>query len=746
AFVELAVRAGDQVGCDLVEELTLEAPLVLPEDGSVRVQIWVGEADDSGRRELTFHSSTDDTEDGRAWRRHAIGVLSEAGRSGGTSLVEWPPVAAEAIGLEEFYDGLAELDFGHGPAFRGLRSVWRKGDEVFAEVALPDGVRMDGFALHPVLLDAALHATGLMDGDTEGLPFSWSGVRLHASGATALRVHLAPAGTDGVALTVADASGAPVATVDSVVLRPVSSEQFAFADGGRDDALFGVDWVPVALVAGDDAPTVQWTDLEALAASVELPDYVVLPCPVIAASDVIAAAHEAAHWALNAVRTWLSDERFAASRLVIATKGAVTATVDDAVSNVAQAAVWGLVRSAQSENPDRFVLVDLDEDTASVDALPSALATGEPQLTVRSGGIRAPRLARVRTLDTDAPGFEFGDGAVLVTGATGTLGGLVARHLVTEHGVRNLLLVSRRGAAAEGAEALREDLVASGAEVTFAACDVADREALRDLLSEHQVSAVIHTAGVLDDGTIGSLTPERIDTVFRPKADAAWHLHELTRDLDLDLSAFVLFSSVAGILGGPGQGNYAAANTFLDALAHHRRAAGLAATSLAWGLWASSDGMAGSLDEADVRRITSGGAIPIGAAEGLALFDAAGSAGRAALVPLPLDLPVLRRQARSQPVPHMMRGLVRGTVRRAVESGRAVAGSALAQSLVGLPVAEREKVLLDLVLGHVAVVLGHSSAQAIAADRAFRELGFDSLSSVELRNRLNAATELVLPA
>ncbi|MEU5998102.1 type I polyketide synthase, partial [Streptomyces sp. NPDC047197] len=749
AFVELAVRAGDQVGCDLVEELAWEAPLVLPEHGSVRVQVWVGAADESGRRELSFHSSAGDADDGRSWTRHATGVLGEGGRSGGVPLVEWPPPGAEAVGLEGFYDGLAELGFGYGPVFQGLRAAWRKGDEVFAEVALPDGAKAEGFGLHPALLDAALHAIGLTDGDADLLPSSWSGVRLHASGAAALRVRLTPAGSDGLSLAVADGAGAPVATVDSLVLRPVALDQFA--GGGHDDALFGVDWVPVPVqvpVSEGDVPTVEWTDLETLAGSAELADFVVLPCPVGTGADPVVDAHEAAHWALNAVQSWLADERFDASRLVVVTEGAIAVTAEEDAPNIAQAAVWGLVRSAQSENPDRFVLVDLDLDldgkAASLGALPSVLATGEPQLALRSGDVRVPRLARVEQSVADDPGF--GSGAVLITGATGTLGGLVARHLVAERGVRNLLLVSRRGAAAEGAEELRAELVAQGAEVTYAACDVADREALTALLAEHEISAVVHTAGVLDDGTIGSLTAERIDGVFRPKVDAAWHLHELTRDLDLDLSAFVLFSSAAGVFGGAGQGNYAAANAFLDALAQHRRTAGLPATSLAWGLWADADGMAGSLDEADVRRMTRNGVIPIGAAEGLALLDAAGSTGRAALVPIPLDLPVLRRQARSQPLPHLMRGLVRGSARRVVESGLVVAGSALAQSLVGLPVAEREKALLDLVLGHVALVLGHGSAQAIAPERAFKELGFDSLSSVELRNRLNAATELTLPA
>ncbi|MFE7565942.1 type I polyketide synthase [Streptomyces sp. NPDC057539] len=738
AFVELAIRAGDQVGCDLVEELTLEAPLVLAGNGSARVQVWVGAADESGRRELTFYSSAGETDDGRSWTRHATGVLSAGGRSDGASLVEWPPVGAEAVDLDGAHDRLAELGFGYGPVFQGLRAAWRSGDEVFAEVALPEGVGVDGFGLHPALLDTALHVIGLTgDADAPGrLPSAWSGVRLHASGATVLRVRLAPVGSDGMSLVVADGAGAPVATIDSLLLRPVS-ETLVRQDS---ESLFGVDWVAVPLPDGD-APTTEWTDLETLTRSAELPDFVVLPCPVIAASDTVADAHEAAHWALNAVRTWLADERFDAARLAIVTSGAIATGPDEAVRNLAQAVVWGLVRSAQSENPDRIVLVDLDDEAASLGVLPVALATGEPQLAVRLGAASAPRLARVRRSVVDDPGF--GSGAVLVTGATGTLGGLVARHLVAERGVRSLLLVSRRGATAEGAGELRDELVAQGAEVVFAACDVADREAVAALLAEHSVTAVVHTAGVLDDGTIGSLTPERVDTVFRPKVDAAWHLHELTRDLDL--SAFVLFSSVAGTLGGPGQGNYAAANTFLDALAQHRRTEGLPATSLAWGLWAEASGMTGRLDETDVKRMSRGGLIPLRTAQGLALFDAAGSTGRAVLAPVPLDLPALRKQARSQPVPHMLRGLVRSTARGTAESGSAV-GSVLARSLAGLTEAEREKALLDLVLGHVAVVLGHSSAHAIAPDRAFRELGFDSLSSVELRNRLGVATELALPA
>ncbi|WP_157420772.1 type I polyketide synthase, partial [Actinomadura kijaniata] len=321
----------------------------------------------------------------------------------------------------------------------------------------------------------------------------------------------------------------------------------------------------------------------------------------------------------------------------------------------------------------------------------------------------------------------------------------VARHLVARHGVRHLLLLSRRGPDAPGAQELRAELTGAGAEVTVAACDVSDRDDLAALLAtipaEHPLTAVIHTAGVLDDAALTNLTPDRLDTVLRPKAEAAWHLHELTRDLPL--TAFVLFSSAAGTLGTPGQANYAAANAYLDALAHHRHTHALPATSLAWGLWTDTSEMTGNLNASDVGRLGRTGLAPMSVAEGLALFDAALAAGgHSHLVLAPLDRAALRRQAANGGVPALFRDLAPRPSGRAPEDG----GNGWARRFAEAAEDERGELLLDLVRSHVATALGHASAERIDPDRALKELGFDSLIAVDFRNRLGAATGLRLPA
>ncbi|MGW2370173.1 SDR family NAD(P)-dependent oxidoreductase, partial [Streptomyces sp. NPDC001667] len=784
AFVELALRAGDAVGCGHLDELTLEAPLVLPGNGAVQVQLSVGVPDVAGQRPLAVYSRPEDDADG-PWTRHATGVLTDAPALGAeeaaaaAELGVWPPAGAEPVAVDGLYERLAATGLQYGAAFQGVRAAWRRGDEVFAEVVLAEEQRTEAsrFGLHPALLDSALHAMASgpdtqeenADERRPGLPFVWGGVSLFATGADALRVRLAPAGPEAVSLIAADTTGAPVATVTSLVTRTVSAEQLEAAANTTHDALYRVAWRGVPMRTS--TATTQWSvfgpeaaHLEDALAAVAHPDLAALRAAVeggAAVPDVVAVSFSAAsdgdpgdvrgatRRALETLQGWLAEERFAGSRLVVVTRGAVATAPDEDVPDLAAAAVWGLVRSAQAEHPDRFVLVDVDGPEALSGVLDAALASGEPQIAVRSGELFAPRLARATAEAAAETGFGWDpDGTVLLTGATGTLGSLVARHLVARHGVRHLLLVSRRGLEATGAPELAAELTALGASVTVAACDTSDRTALKELLAgvpaEHPLTGVVHAAGVLDDGVIESLTPEQIDAVLRPKVDAAVHLHELTRDLNL--SAFVLFSSAAGTFGGAGQGNYAAANAFVDALAAHRRAHGLPAVSLGWGFWAERSGMTGHLDEADVRRMRRGGISPLTSDEGLALFDTAATTAEAVLLPLRLDLPALRAQAASGVVPALLRDLLRVPTRRTVEASSGADAPELWRRLANLSESERDDALRALVCTQVAAVLGHADGSSVDSERAFKELGFDSLTAVELRNRLNAATGLRLPA
>ena len=345
-------------------------------------------------------------------------------------------------------------------------------------------------------------------------------------------------------------------------------------------------------------------------------------------------------------------------------------------------------------------------------------------------------------------GDGFGGGTVLVTGGTGGVGSLVARHLVAEHGVRSLMLASRRGTAAEGVPELVADLEGAGAAVRVVACDVADRAAVADLLADmppqYPLTAVVHAAGVLADGTVESLTAQSVDRVLHAKVGGAATLHELTRDHTL--SAFIQFSALAGTLGTGGQANYAAANGFLDGLAAQRRASGLVGTSLCWGWWEQSSGMTEDLDRADLSRLRRMGIAPMPTPEALALFDSACASDKPVLVPARVDVAALRRRTGDE-LPPLLRDLADGGRPRRNRAGTAKDGGSpdLSVRLVALPAAEAEAAVLEWVLDQVAIVLGHPSGAVVDAGQAFTQLGFDSLTSVELCNRLASSTGLRLP-
>ncbi|MEV3993764.1 SDR family NAD(P)-dependent oxidoreductase [Streptomyces sp. NPDC049837] len=1119
ALIDLALWAGRNSGCPHLDELALQAPLALPDEGALELRVLVGAAGTDGARTLTVHSRAAGAEPGTPWTRHAEATVTpSAGERPPAPHTVWPPrgaTPAGPAGPDEFYARFAERGYDYGPLFRGFTAGWRDGVTVHADVALDQRVQGEAgrFGIHPVLLDAALQALSLgtffpEDGQAR-MPFAARGVRLHATGADRLRVTVEPAGDEAVRIRCADSTGAPVLDIDELVVRPVSAAQLAAGAGGtgRNGSLYEVRWQPVtapatvpprrwAVVGEDHAKLVAaldaagtgadwYPDLAALVAAAGTggaPDVVAVSLPQAAVPDA-ATVHTVAHRALDLAQGWLAaGPALASATLALVTRGAVATGPDEQLTDPAAAAAWGLFRSAQSEEPDRMVLLDVAADAVDGTALAVALATGEPQLAVRGDGVRVPRLARTgdgggtggdnggdrlaapagtpawrlatsgngtleglalvpapdtraalapgqvriavkaaglnfrdtlialgmypgegvmgaegagvvtetgpdveglapgdrvfgmwtggfgpyavadrrmvakiphgwsyaeaasvpavfltaqyaltrlaqarpgqsvlihaaaggvgmaaqqlarhlgltvyatastgkwdtlrrlglgeeaiansRTTEfadrfltvtggqgvdivlnslagefvdaslrllprgghflelgkadvrdpgqvaADHPGtryqafdlvgagpdtvgemlgellalFEAGaieplpltaydirdarsafrtlsqakhtgkivltmppafdaHGTVLVTGGTGTLGSAVARHLVTTHGVRHLVLASRLGPDAEGAGALAAELRASGADVTLAACDAGDRDQLAALLDgipdDHPLTAVVHTAGVLDDATVPALTPGQIDRVMHPKVDAVLNLHELTSGKDL--SAFVVYSSSSALFGSPGQGGYASANAFLDAFAAYRRGLGLPALSLAWGLWANNSRMADHLDQDGMhRRLARGGILPLTDEEGLALFDAAQTLDVPLQVPIRLNQGVLRASGAVTP---FLSGLV-GEVRTA--PGRAATGdngdgdtAGLAGVLAALPADERRQAAVEAVRAHAAAVLGHGAPESVPVDRAFKDLGFDSLTAVEMRNRLAAATGLRLPA
>ncbi|MGW1163373.1 type I polyketide synthase [Streptomyces sp. NPDC002519] len=766
AILDMMAHVAGLVGCDRLDELTHYVFLAFPDEGVRRIQVTVDPADDAGRREFAVYSRPADSRLDTEWTRHAAGSMSATGSEPDFDLSDWPPAGADPVDVDDFYDAASDAGFDYGQHFVGLRHIWADGEVRYAEVCLPDGTGPGGYGVHPGLLDSVIQPWAVVpcdgpDGPTLRVPFSWSGVELHAGGFGRLRARMTPISEGRIRAEIADDAGNPVLTVDSLVLRDAKPEQAAVAaagTGGLDD-LRQVVWTPlpsssygetaagtVALL-GDAAPAAAlgwdtYPDLAVLQAAVQ--DGAAVPDVLVAllrgeGEDAGASARTLGHRALALVQDLLARVELT-SRLVFVTEGAVAPVTDPAA-----ASVWGLIRTAQTEHPGRFTLIDID-DAQALKTLPAVIAGGEPQLAIRGRKFEAPRLTRVEPTGV-RPQWTT-RGTTVITGGTGGLGAAVARHLVTEHGVRRLLLLSRRGADAPGAAGLKAELTSLGAEVTFSACDIADRAAVADALTAVPaavpVRAVVHCAGTLDDGVVSALTPERMDTVLGPKALGAWNLHEVTRDLGLELDAFVLFSSAIGVLGGLGQGNYAAANAFLDALAEHRAHQGLPAVSLAWGLWAEQSGMGGRLGAQDRARLARTGLSPMPTERALTLLDTATALNRPLLVPARLD----RTGIEGDPglTSPLLRDVVRPKRRRAARPDDKPSQTSLVRELAGLDEADRLRRLTQLLRTEIAGVLGHSDRTSIDLRRQFQALGFDSLSAVELRNSLNRITGKTLPA
>ncbi|WP_262391864.1 type I polyketide synthase [Nocardiopsis sp. CNR-923] len=786
AFLELALHAGERVGCPRVEELVLHTPLRLPDRGGARVQLRVGPPDASGARPLTLHSRHSGDDDG-TWTQHVSGRVARPHPDPETPEREgsWPPDGAEPVPVDDFYARMAEMGNAFGPVFRGLRAVWRLRDELYAVVRLPEGAEADAarFGMHPSLMDSAQHPLALSHvlgprggpslAEAAGLPFTWSDVTLHATGATHVRVRVAPTEDGAVSLRITDQSGRPVATVGALALRPIRPQQLATATRTGGDDLFHLAWTrpegtsprvggapPVAVLGPDplgvavslasaghevrshDGPESLHTSL---AAGAPVPAAVVLPCMSPEPEGTAEAARTATHRALDRIRAWLLDDRCDDLPLLLLTRGAVCAGEGDDVPDLDHAPVWGLARTVQIEFPGRCVIVDVDGADAVPTILARVLASGEPQVAVRDGAMLVPRLVRAVPEERD-PRDLGSDGTVLVTGANGTVGAVIVRHLVAECGARHLLLVSRRGREGTSPE-LQADLAELGATLSFAACDTADRDALRDVIASvpdgRPLRSVVHIAGTVGGAVFTALTTEHVDHVMRPKVDASLNLHELTRDLDL--REFVLFSSAASTLGNPGQANYAAANAYLDALASRRRALGLPATTIGWGMWAQRSRLTVRLDETDLHRYARMGMVEqIATERGAELFDEALAVDEAHVLAVPLDVAAMSaRSMKGADVPTMLRGLVRRPRRRAAGP---TDDSGLRRRLGGADAAQRHRLVLDVVRGAAAEVLGHSAPEDVAADRDFLEVGFDSLTAVELRNQLSSLTGLRLPA
>ncbi|MFF2367919.1 SDR family NAD(P)-dependent oxidoreductase [Streptomyces sp. NPDC058122] len=771
----LAVAGPDDPGD--VTDLLLLAPLVLPGTGTVEVSVEVVTA--GAAPEVTVYSRPRGG-DALGWTLHATASASAPAPVTGEGPPVWPE-AAESVWSAETYERLAALGLGYGPSFQGVRSaVTTTADgELLARLSLPSVARStdDPYPVHPALLDAALHVAAALDASDARvlLPVAVGRCVLPPGGAgdlTALIRRTGGSATDRTLdVTLWDADGLPAGRLEDVRLRAVDRADLnGVSENGRH--LYEVAWTapdeqpaaeqPAAwAVQGDPLdPDVAATLRGLEAAGVQVretgADIVVRfwprPAPDL---EPDAAAHELAALALAELRDLIAlpEDRLTARTLWV-TRGAVAADAGDTVPGLAQSVLWGLVRSARAEHPHLgLTLLDLDLDldlgsSDPADALTAAaLHTGEPELAVREGSLLVPRLVRARPSDTPPVPVLTGrdvlaptDGTVLITGGLGAVGLHIAR-LLAERGVPRLVLTSRRGLSDPRAAEVTAELASLGTEVEIAECDVADAAALAGVLARvgdtFPLRGVVHCAGILDDGVVAELTPERLAQVLRPKVDGAAHLHRLTSETPLDL--FLLISSAAGVLGNPGQGNYAAANVFLDQLAHHRRGLGLPAVSVSFGAWAG-EGLAA--ENADLDRMARLGHRALTPDQGRELVELALRRGAPHLIASALDLPRLRTTtaAMDDGSAALWRSLL--PARRTGQE----AGVGLAERLARLPKADRAARVLALVREEASRALGLPSVESVRPDQPLRELGMDSVTAVELRNRIGTRIGARLPA
>ncbi|MFD8125781.1 SDR family NAD(P)-dependent oxidoreductase [Streptomyces mirabilis] len=777
-------------------DLLLLSPLTLPDSGTVEVSVEVVTA--GPVPDITVHSRPRALE-ATGWTLHATVSASAPAAPTADRPPVWPE-AAEPAWTPETYERLTALGLGYGPVFQGVRSAVTTGDgELLARLSLPPTARdaADPYPLHPALLDAALHVAAGLDA-SDGrvlLPVAVGRCVLPPGGARELTAAVRRTGGSGTDLTLDvtlwDTDGFPAGRLEGVRLRAADP---ADLNGASENArhLYEVVWTAVP-EQPDEAPGTEWAvvgdpadpevagALRGLAAAgthvrsgtggadvsgvggVDVRgtggvDVFVRFWPRPATdAEPSAAAQELAAAALAELRALIAlpqDE--APARTVWVTRGAVGAVDKDTVPGLAQSVLWGLARSARAEHPELgLTLLDLDDSDPADALLTAATHAEEPELASRAGTLLAPRLVRARARDRDATGTPVvpdlagrpalvpTDGTVLITGGLGAVGRHIAR-LLAEHGVPRLLLTSRQGPDDPRAAEVAAELTALGAEVEVAACDIADAAAVAGLLDrigeESPLRGVVHCAGVLADGVVAELTPERLAQVLRPKVDGAAHLHRLTADARLAL--FLLVSSAAGVVGNAGQGNYAAANVFLDQLAHHRRALGLPGVSLSFGAWAG-EGLAAA--HADLDRMARLGHRALTPDQGRELVELALRQGAPHLVAWALDLPRLRETATTAATTGDGTAAVWRSLLPAPRTGRR-GGDGLADRLARLPEAERAERVLALVREEISRALGLRSTESVRPDQPLRELGMDSVTAVELRNRIGARIGAKLPA